>query len=127
MALRNRAAGLVSSLLSRHAGWGLCSSRGMAGGHDLHAAFTPLQQQVRAAAQGAHCRRRHLPPGATLEGQALAGQTLAGTSYRLATLLPCCTASHAPRQPAALLAVVQPALQTRAPLASAAAPGTRLS
>jgi hypothetical protein len=72
MALRSRGTQLVSNLLSRHAGWALCSSRGMAG-HDLHAAFTPQQQQVR-------CYRLPLPPppaaarghpwGAALGGQA---------------------------------------------------------
>ena len=73
MALRRRGTQLVSNLLSRHAGWALCSSRGMAG-HDLHAAFTPLQQQVRAALQvaaaTAACCRRQGPPSGCSPGRA---------------------------------------------------------
>ena len=73
MALRRRGTQLVSNLLSRHAGWALCNSRGMAG-HDLHAAFTPLQQQVRAALQAAAaaaaCCRRQGPPLGCSPGRA---------------------------------------------------------
>lgn len=126
MALHSRGTKLVSNLLSRHAGWALCSSRGMAG-HDLHAAFTPLQQQVRAALHSCcrHCRRRRQgpPSGCSPGGGGHLRNHCRTLHVRLATLpaiaLPVSTPTMSHRPPSSRL-FASPHPHAAAPRASSA-------